>query len=291
MRTLNYGHLRYFWAVAHDANLTRAAARLGVSQSVLSVQIRALEARLGHALFDRRGRQLHLTEAGRITLDHADAIFASGDELVDALLERGSVRQMLRVGARATLSRNFQIGFLRPVLAMADVGVVLRSGSTAELLVALAALNLDVVLTNEPPPVDTPVQYIAHQIDAQPVSLVGAPALIEGEHEIGKLLGSRPVILPAVGSTLRTGFDALVSRLGIRLRIAAEVDDMAMMRLMAREATALAVLPPIVVADELASGALIEADRLPGITEVFYAITVKRRFPKEIVQRLFRDTS
>ncbi|MGB0912700.1 MAG: LysR family transcriptional regulator, partial [Phaeobacter italicus] len=96
---LNYHHLRYFWAVAHDGNLTRTAQRLNLSQSALSVQIKQLEERLGHPLFDRRGRQLHLTEAGRITLDHADAIFATGQELIATLQETGRSRQALRVGA------------------------------------------------------------------------------------------------------------------------------------------------------------------------------------------------
>lgn len=286
MANINFNHLRYFWAVAHDANLTRTAARLGVSQSVLSVQIKKLEARLGHALFERRGRALHLTEAGRIALDHADAIFAGGEELVAALSQSGTTRRVVRVAARATLSRNFQIGFLRPLLAADDLDIVLHSGSTAELLADLAALNVDVVLTNEPPPVDTAVPYLAHQLDTQPVSLVGAPGLLAGETDVATLLAAHPVILPARGSSVRTSFDALASRLGVRLKVAAEVDDMAMMRLIAREAAALAVVPPIVVADELAAGRLVEADRLPGITEIFYAVTVERRFPNPIVQSL-----
>ena len=109
MADLNYHHLRYFRAVAHDGNLTRAASRMNLSQSALSAQIRALEARLGHALFERRGRALHLTEAGRIALDHADAIFAAGAELVETLRTEGRARRAVRVGALATLSRNFQI--------------------------------------------------------------------------------------------------------------------------------------------------------------------------------------
>jgi len=291
MTSLNFSHLRYFWAVAHDANLTRTAARLNVSQSALSVQIKALEARLGHALFDRRGRALHLTEAGRIALDHADAIFASGDELLDALSHVTPARQVVRIAARATLSRNLQMRFLRPLLAMPDVEVVLRSGGTAELLADLAGLNLDIVLTDMPPPVDTSVPFLAHRIDTQPVSLVGAPDLIAGEHDIATLLRTHPVILPAAGSSVRTGFDALAARLGVALTVAADVDDMAMMRLLAREARALAVLPPIVVADELASGMLAVADRLPGIAEVFYAVTVRRRFPRAIVARLLQDNA
>ncbi|MBO6707515.1 MAG: LysR family transcriptional regulator, partial [Roseitalea sp.] len=75
MDRLNYHHLRYFREVAHEGNLSRAAERLNVAQSALSSQIRTLEARLGHALFERVGRTLVLTEVGRITLDHADRIF------------------------------------------------------------------------------------------------------------------------------------------------------------------------------------------------------------------------
>src|SRR3712207_5379928 len=150
MRGLNLNHLHYFWTVAHDANLTRAATRLNLSQSALSVQIGKLEERLGHKLFERRGRQLHLTEAGRIALDHADAIFATESELLATLRDSAAARQVLRVGAMATLSRNFQIGFLRPLIGRSDVELVLRSGSAAELLQALTALRLDLVLLNQP---------------------------------------------------------------------------------------------------------------------------------------------
>jgi LysR family transcriptional activator of nhaA len=99
--------------VAHTGNLTRAAAQLNVSQSSLSVQIRKLEDQIGHRLFSREGKQLVLTEAGRIALDHADAVFAAGDELLGVLgrTATGVARQSVRVGSLATLSRNFQMGF------------------------------------------------------------------------------------------------------------------------------------------------------------------------------------
>lgn len=286
MADLNYNHLRYFWAVAQDGNLTQTARRLNVSQSALSVQIRKLEDRLGHALFERRGRALHLTEAGRITLDHAEAIFATGEELLGTLRETGAARQAVRIGALATLSRNFQISFVGPLLARTDIEVVLRSGSQAELLLALQSLALDVVLTNQAPASDALTPFIAHKLSEQPVSLIGAPALLGQTRAVADLLREHPVILPMAGSSVRTGFDALVDRLGLRPQIAAEVDDMAMMRLMVREGFALAVLPPIVVRDELGSGALVEAEALPGIAETFLAITIARRFPNAIVREL-----
>ena len=283
---LNYHHLRYFWAVAHDGNLTRTAERLNLSQSALSVQIKQLEERLGHALFDRRGRQLHLTEAGRIALDHADAIFSTGQELVATLEGTVRDRKALRVGALATLSRNFQIGFLRPILSRLDVEVILRSGSPTELLEGLGTLNLDLVLMNRPPPDDSLTPYETHQIGEQEVSIVGAPARLDPERPIRDLLAEQPFILPTTDSSVRTAFDAMASRLSVRPQIAAEVDDMAMMRLLARENIGLALVAPIVVKDELTSGRLVEAKEQPRIKETFFAITLRRRFPNALVQDL-----
>lgn len=286
MATLNFHHLRYFQAVAHEGNLTRAAERLNVSQSAVSTQIRQLEARLGQALFERRGRALALTEAGRIALDHADAIFAAGRELVATLEQSGRQRQALRIGALATLSRNFQLAFLRPVLGRPDVEVILRSGSAAELLNALAALHLDLVLTNQPPPPDALTSFIVQRLDEQKVSLIGVPDLCPPDLSLPERLTRLPLILPTAASGLRAGIDALIDRLGVRPQIAAEVDDMAMMRLLAREGVGLAVLPPIVVHDELASGALLESEQLPNLTETFYAVTVERRFPNPLLAEL-----
>ncbi|MFY9210684.1 MAG: LysR family transcriptional regulator [Aestuariivita sp.] len=286
---LNYHHLRYFWAVAHDGNLTRTAQRLNLSQSALSVQIKQLEDRLGHALFERRGRQLHLTEAGRITLDHADAIFSTGQELMATLQGEGRGRQALRVGALSTLSRNFQIGFLRPILARPDVEVILRSGSPSELLEGLGTLNLDLVLMNREPPGDSLAPYVAHRVAEQAIGLVGTPARLDPEKPLVDLLRDQPVILPTPENTARTAFDALASRLGIRPQIVAEVDDMAMMRLLAREDIGLALVPPIVVQDELASGLLVEALEHPQITETFFAVTLERRFPNPLVSELLES--
>lgn len=287
MAELNYNHLRYFWAVAHDGQLTRTAERLNVSQSALSVQIRKLEDRLGHPLFERRGRALMLTEAGRIVLDHADAIFATGDDLVGTLRRTGVARQAVRIGALATLSRNFQIDFLRPLLGRGDVDVILRSGSLAELLTGLKSHGLDMVLTNQPPPADALTPFITHRMSEQPVSLVGRPDLVTPAAGLAAWLAERPLVVPTIGTSVRTDFDALLDRLGLRPQIAAEVDDMAMMRLLAREGAGLAVLPPIVVKDELAAGSLVELDRLPGITEQFFALTVARRFPNPLIATLF----
>lgn len=289
MRTLNYNHLRYFWAVAHDGNLTRTAARLNLSQSALSVQIRKLEDRLGHSLFEREGRQLRLTEAGRMALDHADAIFAVGDQLLGTLDGSDLVTPVLRVGARATLSRNFQIGFLRRLLGRTDIELSLRSGSPAELLRAMETLSLDVVLLNQPPGSETAARFLSHRLAEQQVSLIGTPDRLSGDRSLDRLLREQPVVAPTAESTIRTGFDALAHRLGVRPRVVAEADDMAMLRLLACEDVGLAVLPPVVVRDELGTGVLLEAQGLPGVVESFYAITLDRRFPNPLLKELLGE--
>lgn len=284
MADLNYNHLRYFRAVAHEGSLTGAARALNLSQSALSVQIRTLEDRLGHPLFDRIGRGLQLTEAGRVALDHADAIFKTGEELLGTLAQTGRARQALRVGALATLSRNFQMAFLKPLIGRPDVEVILRSGSQADLMQGLAALSLDVVLTTHAPPRDAATPYLAHRIADQPASLVGRPHRIHPGDTLHSLVAREPLILPTPETSLRAAFDALAAREDLHPQIAAEVDDIAMMRLLAREDAGLAVLPPIAVRDELDSGLLVEATRLPGITEAFFAVTLTRRFPSPLLR-------
>lgn len=289
MADMNYNHLRYFWAVAHDGNLTRTAATLNLSQSALSVQIRKLEDRLGHALFERRGRQLHLTEAGRITLDYADTIFDAGKDLLGTLSQQGRPRQVLRVGALATLSRNFQIEFLRPLLGMTDVELVLRSGTLVELLQSLETLSLDVVLTNRVPAHDAMSSFNTQPISDQPVSLIGRPSRLAGKQPLTTLLQENPMILPTEDSPVRAGFDRLCARHNISPTIAAEVDDMALMRLLAREDIGLAVLPPIVVQNELQTGMLVEARHQMGLSESFHAVTVSRKFPNPLLGTLLES--
>lgn len=281
---LNYHHLRYFWIVAHEGNLTRAAKKHNIAQSALSMQIGALETYLGQPLFERIGRRLVLTEAGHIALDFADAIFAKGDELQGTLgTLQAPMRRVLRIGALATLSRNFQIGFLRPLLAEAGIEVAIRSGRLDELLRDLQDYGLDVVLSNVVPLRDETTQWVAHAIDKQPVSLIGQSRPERDHLPLEILLRDEELVVPAPESSIRTGFDALVDRMGIQPRIVAEVDDMAMLRLVAREHSGLAVVPPIVVKDELDNGVLVELAELPGLAETFFAITLVRRFPNPLL--------
>jgi len=287
MRDLNYNHLRYFWAVAHEGSLTRAAERMHLSQSALSVQIQKLEHQMGHPLFERVGRKLVLTEAGQIALDYADTVFKAGEELMSTLQGRPlATRQVLRVGALTTLSRNFQLEFLRPLVGRSDVELIVRSGNIRDLLTQLEAHAIDVVLANSAAPRDARSALRNHLLNEQPVSLVGHPRSDGRRFNFPDDLRSEPVILPSLESDIRVAFDRVLDLAGIRPIILAEVDDMAMLRLLAREREGIALVPPIVVRDELETGVLVEYCRIPAVTETFYAIVQKRRFPNRLLSDL-----
>lgn len=288
---LNFKHLRYFWAVAKEGSLARASEVLHVSAPALSVQIQKLEEQLGTPLFDRKGRQLVLNEAGRVALDYAETIFTAGNDLVGTL--RGLdplLGRSVRIGAMATLSRNFQVKFLRPVLDRKDIEIVVRSDGLTALLGELESLQLDVVLVNTPPTISHHVPWLTHLLSEQPVSIVGVPDRVSEDADIDQLLSKEPLILPSTDSSIRNNFDAWLNRRGIRPSIVAEVDDMAMIRLLVRSGIGIAVVPPIVVRDELDSGLLVQARRFDALTERFYAITLKRRFQNPVINTLLENS-
>lgn len=287
MADLNYNHLRYFWVVAHAGSLTRAAETMNVSQSALSVQVQKLEHQVGHPLFERTGKKLVLTEAGRIALDYADTVFKAGQELMSTLRDqpRASV-QVLRVGALTTLSRNFQLEFLKPIIGRSDVDLIVRSGNMRDLLAQLEAHALDVVLSNSATLTDARTSLRNHLLNEQPVSLVGRSQPKHGRFRFPEDLRTEPLLLPSLDSDIRVSFDRLLDQAGIRPTILAEVDDMAMLRLLARERNGVTLVPPIVVRDELEAGVLIELVRIPEVVERFYAITQKRRFPNPLLAQI-----
>ena len=287
LRRLNFHHLHYFWVVAKDGNLTRAAGLLHVSQSALSAQIRQLGTQLGHALFDRDGRVLRLTEVGRVVLGYAEGIFNLGSELLSAVRGgEGQTSQALRIGAVATLSRNFLENLLRPVLGDDTLQLVLESASLEELLERLRIHKLDLILSNRPVAPDGQQSWRCKRIARQRVCLVGPPLRRKPQFRFPQDLANVRLLLPGRSSDIRSQFELLCEDLGVTLRPYAEVDDMAMLRLLARDSGGVALVPEVVVQDELQAGVLQKYCELPKVVENFYAITTERQFQPQALKRL-----
>lgn len=291
MRQLNFHHLYYFWRVAKEGHLTRTAQQLHVSQSALSSQIRQLQDRLGHELFSREGRSLVLTEMGHIVLEYAESIFSMSNELL-ALTESGDLQRLerLRIGSVATLSRNFQENFLRPVIGESKVKLVMRSASLEELLEMLRVHKLDLILSNRAVAADTSTPWRCQQIAEQCVCIVGPPGKQAKSFRFPQDLQESLVLLPGPSSDIRSQFDMLCAEHGIEIAPYAEVDDMAMLRLLARDSGGLTVVPEVVVQDELRSGKLEKYFVLKNMAERFYAITAKRHFELVALKNLLEKS-
>jgi LysR family transcriptional activator of nhaA len=287
LKQLNFHHLFYFWRVAKLGHLTRAAEELHTSQSALSAQIRQLEDWMGDALFIREGRRLVLTDTGQLVLSYAENIFGLGQEMLGRLQGRTQGMTRLRVGSVATLSRNYQENWMRPLLADPSVVLTLESGLLEGLIVRLVEHKLDVVLANETVPADPERPLHCRFLGSQSISLVGPADKWEANSlRIPDDLDGIDIALPGPRHALRSQFDALCTAAGVTPRLRAEVDDMAMLRLIARDSGWLTVLPEVVVQDELRSGTLVTVGHATQLQERFFAITTPHRHRIEMLERL-----
>jgi LysR family transcriptional activator of nhaA len=292
MSRLNYHHLHYFWHVANEGNMTRVAKQLHVSASALSAQIRQLEEAMEVTLFERQGRSLVLTEAGRQALHYANEIFTTGEEL-EALLRRGldPQQQRLRIGVLSTMSRNFIETFITPLMRQRQVAFSLHTHGFHELMEGLSNHRFDIVLSNinisDNAQLSGQDSSLWHSqlLAQQPISVVG-PAQQKPSSTFPRGYQSFSWVLPSSPSEIRSAFEGFCRLNQLEPQVLAEASDMAMLRLLARDSGALAVLPRVVVRDEIQQGLLVEYMTLPNLFEYFYAITIKRQYMPSIVNEL-----
>lgn len=276
---LNYHHLRHFWMIARHRSMTRAAEALRVSPSTLSEQVRELEAWLGQPLFDRRGRQLHLTDAGRVALEHAETIFATGREMLTRFRQSGQTSaRILHLGAVGPLSKNLQFDFIQPLLADAQIKVVVVSGPLDDLVRQLHEHTLDLVLSHIPLRADKDRNVFNHPLGEVPVYLVGSRSLPLARPKFPGFLQGQPLFLPSHQSHVRGDFDSMLVAAGVEPEVRAEVDDMALLRLLALSGRGLALVSKIVVERDLQSRQIKFMFRVPGLVEKYFALTVRKRF-------------
>lgn len=290
MSRLNYHHLYYFWQVARGGNLTETAQRLHISQSALSAQIKQLEQSMQVQLFQRQGRRLVLTDSGYQTLKYAEDIFSRGEELEQLLLKGMQPQHSpLRIGTLATMSRNFIESFIAPLLGSSSSRYSLFSMSQTALLNALVAHQLDLVLSNIAVQGNDSQLWQCRLLARQPVAVIGPPGKASGDDL--SAYRQMPWVLPPVQSPIRTAFDALAAQYLLQPEVVAEADDMAMLRLLARDSGAFTVMPEVVVKDELQSGRLQKYLALPEVYENFYIITTQRDFIHPRQQQLLQQFS
>jgi LysR family transcriptional activator of nhaA len=287
MQKLNYNHLYYFWVIANEGNLVRAAKILLVSQSALSTQLRKLEHHLDTELFDREGRALKLTEAGQVTLEYANKIFSLGNELISELRHNKKNKNTFKIGIVSSLSRNFVENFIRPLLANHNIELAIDSGNQSELLNKLAKYQLDIVLSNHRPLVGMNNPFKTRTIAKQQLSIIGQPLDEMMIFDIKTDLANHQLLLPGHGTEVRAMFDNYCDENDLDYEIMAEINDMPALRLLIRDSSCVALMPKVVVQDEIKNGSLEEYCKIPGLFEYFYAIHMERHIESEVFNSLF----
>lgn len=280
MDWLNYHHLRYFWTVAKEGSLKKAAETLHVSQPSISAQLRELEEALGERLFRRSGRSKVLTDAGQVACRYAEEIFSLGRELVNAVKQRPTA-QTLRfyVGVADSFPKLVMNELLKPVFAMSQpVHVICREGKLEDLLGQLAAHRLEIVLADEPASSGTKVRTYNHPLGECSTSFCASGKLAQAlKRGFPKSLHGAPALLPADNTALRRAVEAWFRQIEVQPRVVAEFDDLALMKVVAAEGSGFIVLPSAV-----AEGAVRRYGfRIIGVAEAcrvqFHAITAERR--------------
>lgn len=280
MDWLNYHHLLYFWTVAKEGGISRAAERLHLAQPTLSSQIKKLEQAMGTKLFDRTGRTLVLTDTGQVVYRYADEIFQLGRELTDAVKGRPTEdRLKLTVGVPDVLPKLVVYELLKPALDLEEtVQLECYEGKLQDLLGELALHRLDIVLADSPLTPDSHVRAFNHLLGECGVTVYGSSELAKKYRRgFPKSLHGAPMLLPTQNTTLRRYLEQYFDDNGIRPEIAHEFEDSAVLKVFGQEGHGLFVTPSAVEDHVMSQYSVKAIGRIPQVLERFYAISVERR--------------
>ncbi len=280
MEFLNYHHLRYFWVVAKEGGLRKAADKLHVSQPTISAQIAALESVLDEKLFRRGGRALTLTEAGHRVLSYAEEIFSLGQELLDAARQQPGARPLrIHIGITDSLPKLVSYEIIKPIFQLAQpVQAVCREGKASDLLGQLAAHRLDIVLADEPAPSSLPIKVFNHFLGDCGMSFCAERKLAASlKRKFPGSLNNAPVLLPASNTILRQSLEKWFQAEGIRPRLMAEFDDAALMKVAAVDGLGFFAVPTLVVKEAVARYGFKTIGCTEECRQQFHAITAERK--------------
>lgn len=280
MAYLNYKHLRYFWTVAKSGSIARAGEQLHVTPQSISSQLSELQTQLGAELFQRAGRGLTLTDAGRRILGYAEEIFSLGDELLEVARDQTAQAALpFRIGVADSVPKSVTYSVVEPVLRLPEtVRVICREGRLVALLAELAVHRLDMVIADRPLPADVNVKAYNHLLGASDLTVFASAALRKTLNgKFPACLNRAPFLLPGESVAIRAGIERWFESQNVQPRIVGEFDDSALLKAFGQSGAGLFVAPSA-MADYVCAQYHVEAvGRIDTVTEELYAITTERR--------------
>lgn len=278
---MNFKHLHYFWVAAKAGGILRAGEQLHTTPQTLSGQIKLLEAWLGRALFRKSGRQLELTDEGRLALGYADQIFALGAEMESVLRQAsGGVKTLeFRVGVADSVAKSVVYRLLAPALAMPQpVRLICSEGKFPDLLAQLALHRLDLVLADERMPPRLSIKAFNHELGSTTMSFFCTPTLRKQlTGNFPHCLNGAPMLIQGVSSSVRKELDSWLTKHQIHPRIIGEFDDGALMKAFGREGRGVFMSASVLEAETLAQYGVEVIGHTEEMKEEFFAVSVERR--------------
>jgi LysR family transcriptional activator of nhaA len=278
MKWLNYNHLYYFWVVGRAGGVGRAAEELMVSQPTISNQLKELEGALGHRLFDRAGRGLRLTEAGRVAFSYANEMFSLGQEMLNALEHRPAAPALrLSVGVADVIPKPVVRQLLAPAMALRQpVRLVCREDKSDRLLADLAARRIDVVLSDAPIGTAVQMRGFNHLLGESGVSFFGTREQARRyARGFPRSLDRAPVLLPSDHTQIRRSLNAWFESKRVHPVVAGEFDDSALLFWFGRAGSGVFPAPTSIEGDLEREMGLRVVGRARDVREQFYAITLE----------------
>lgn len=278
---MNFKHLHYFWVTAKAGGVMRAGEQLHTTPQTLSGQIHLLEEWLGRKLFQKRGRNLELTEDGRLALSYADQIFTLGNELETAVRQAHGGEKVLefRVGVADSVSKSVAYRLLEPALGVGErVRMICSEGKFSELLAQLALNRLDLVIADEPMSRRINVRAFNHPLGRSTMSFLSSPALAKQlQGKFPACLSNVPMLIQGAHSSVRQQLEAWFTRHAITPRVVGEFDDGALMTAFGREGRGVFMVPMVMEEETMAQYGVQLIGRTEELVEEFFAVSVERR--------------
>ncbi|MEN8801993.1 MAG: transcriptional activator NhaR [Thiogranum sp.] len=280
MSNFNFKHLRYFWAVAANGSIARAADILHLTPQTISGQLRELEEQLDVQLFEKSGRNLVLTDSGRMAFSYADEMFRLGSELQDVLQGRiPGASLTLNVGVAMVVPKLLAYRLLEPVLAMDEsVRLICQEAPLAELLAELSVHKLDLVIADCPLSPTLNVRAYNHPLGESGISFFAAqPVARRYQKNFPQSLDGAPMLMPTTSSALRRMLQQWFETRDIKPLIVAEFDDRALMKAFGEAGAGIFTSPTAVEDDVVDKYGVRVIGRTSDISESYYAISAERR--------------
>ena len=276
---MNFRHLYYFWVVAKEGGVTRAAERLGVAVQTISTQLSLLEQSVGKALFSQQGRRLVLTESGRTALGYADQIFLLGEQMQEALGEADGAKIRLTVGISDSLPKLTAFRLLEATLHLErQVRLVCYEDQFEALLGDLALHKLDVVLTDRAVRSGTTLRVFSHQLFESATVVFGTPVLAAAyQPGFPRSLNGAPFLLPTRNNALRGQIDEWFEQNGVRPDIVGEFEDNALLNTFGRRGLGLFFATAALASDIAEQFGVVLIGPVPQVRQQFYAISNERK--------------